>query len=129
MLFDIFLSSAVAQEAANVAADAATKAPAQSPLMSFVPFILIFFVFYFLMIRPQKKKLAEEQNFLNNLQKGDEIYTKSGLIGVVTGVTEKLVTLEVSEGVKIKVLKMQIGGLFKKLLEQAAEKKPQPAKK
>lgn len=110
--------------AAN-AQDGGAGAPAQNPLMSFLPFILIFFIFYFLMIKPQKKKLEEEQAMINSIAKGDEIYTKSGIIGTITGMTDKIVTLEVSDGVKMKVVKGQIAGLAKKLFEEpkAAAKK------
>jgi len=75
-----------------------------------VPFVLIFFVMYFLMIRPQKKKMQEEQSFLTKLSHGDEIYTKSGILGKITGITEKIVTLEIENGAKMKVLKTHIGG-------------------
>lgn len=98
----------------------AQEAAAAQPnvLMQFAPFIAIFAIFYFLMIRPQKKKMMEEQNLLNSLNKGDEIYTKSGIIGTIVGLTEKVVTLEVSQGVKMKVLRSQIAGLAQKLFEK-----------
>ncbi len=97
----------------------AAPAPAQNPLMQFLPLIVVFIIFYFLMIRPQKKKYDEEQALLEKLAKGDEIYTKSGLIGTVHGITDTVVTVEVSEGVRFKVLKNQIGGLYKTLTEAA----------
>jgi preprotein translocase subunit YajC len=87
-------------------------------LVQFAPFIVIFFIFYFLMIRPQKKRMMEEQNLLNSLNKGDEIYTKSGIIGTITGLTEKVVTLEVSQGVKMKVLRSHVAGLAQKLFDK-----------
>ena len=93
----------------------------QSALMSFLPFIIIFAIFYFLMIRPQKKKMEEEQEMLKNLAKGDEVYTKSGLVGTISGQTDKLVTLEVSDGVKVKVLRSQIGGYTSKIFENKEE--------
>lgn len=100
-MFDFILSSAHAQTAA---------APAQSPFLQFIPFVLIFVVMYFLMIRPQKKKMQEEQNFLTKLSHGDEVYTKSGILGKVTAIAEKAVTLEIENGAKMKVLKSHIGG-------------------
>lgn len=106
---DLFISSAVAQEAA--------AAPSQGGFASFIPFILIFFVMYFLMIRPQKKKLEQEQAMLKKLQKGDEIYTKSGVLGKIYGITDKIVTLEVADGVKVKLLRSQIGGLSNAIFE------------
>ncbi len=114
----MIFSNAIAQEAA---AQAASPAAQQSPLMSFVPFILIFLVFYFLLIKPQKKRLQEEQTFNQGMQKGDEIYTKSGVIGTIAGITEKVVTLEISEGVKIKLLRSQVAGSAKNIF--SSEKK------
>jgi preprotein translocase subunit YajC len=112
-MFDIFISSAHAQ--------AATAAPAQSPFVSFIPFILIFLVMYFLMIRPQKKRMEEEQNFINKLTHGDEVYTKAGILGKVTAIAEKAVTLEIEGGAKMKVLKSHIGGSAASIF--ASEKK------
>lgn len=100
-MFDFILSSAHAQTAA---------ASAPSPFLQFVPFVLIFVVMYFLMIRPQKKKMQEEQNFLLKLSHGDEIYTKSGILGKITGIADKAVTLEIENGAKMKILKSHIGG-------------------
>ena len=108
-MFDFF-SVAFAQEAT----------PPQGPggLAAFVPFLLIFGIFYFLMIRPQKKRLQEEQNMLKALGKGDEVFTKSGIFGKVSGLTEQVVILEVADGVKLKVLKAQVAGLAKKLFDK-----------
>ena len=69
------------------------------------------------MIRPQKKKFEDEQALINKLTKGDEIYTKSGFIGTISGMNDKIVDLEIADGVKVKVLKSQIGGLSKSVLE------------
>lgn len=107
-------SQAFAQTAAAPAA-----APAQNPLMQFLPLVVVFVIFYFLMIRPQKKKYDQEQALLKELAKGDEIYTKSGLIGTIHGMTDTVVTVEVSEGVRFKVLKSQVAGLYKNLTETA----------
>lgn len=106
-MFDLFISSAHAQ---------AAGAPAQSPFVSFIPFVLIFVVMYFLMIRPQKKRMQEEQNFLTKLAHGDEVFTKSGILGKVVGITEKIVTLEIENGSKMKILKSHIGGSAAQLL-------------
>ncbi len=105
---DFLIASAHAQ-------DAAAQQP--SAMMSFIPFILMFMVIYFLMIRPQKKKMQEEQKFLQSLKKGDEVFTKSGLIGKIQGLTDKVVTLEVTDGVKLKLLRSQVGGSAKNILE------------
>ena len=76
----------------------------------FIPLILIFFVFYFLLIRPQQKRAKEHKNFLDSLQRGNEVMTAGGLIGKVTGLTEQVVTLEVADNVRVKVLRAQISG-------------------
>ena len=104
-------------------AQAQAGAVQANPIMNFVPIILVFIVFYFLMIKPQKKKMAEEQKFVNDMQKGEEVFTKSGLIGKIYGLTEKVVTLEIEGGVKIKFLRSQIAGSAKALLETKEDKK------
>jgi preprotein translocase subunit YajC len=109
---DFLISNAYAQTAA---------APAQSPLMSMIPFVLVFVVMYFFMIRPQKKKLQEEQSFLSKLAHGEEVFTKSGILGKITGITEKVVTLELEGGTKMKVLKSHIGGSSKLLLAEGTK--------
>lgn len=105
---DFLISSAYAQAAPA----------AQNPLAGFMPLILIFLVFYFLMIRPQKKRLDEEQQFLKSLAKGQEVYTKAGIIGKIHGLTDSIVTLEVGDGTKMKVLRSHVSGLTSKLFEK-----------
>lgn len=97
-------------------AQAAENAPAKPPeagLMAFLPFVLMFVVFWFLLIRPQQKKLKEQQEMQNQLQKGEEVITQAGIFGTITGVTDKVVTLEVANNVRIKILKSQISGTVK----------------
>lgn len=106
----LFVSDAFAQAAAPTGS-------APSAWMQFVPFVLIFGVFYFFVIRPQQKRFKLEQEMLGKLKKGDEIYTKSGLIGTIHGMTDKVVTLEVAEGTRLKVLRSQIAGPARPLLE------------
>ena len=106
----ILLQSTIAHAEAQAVA-------AQNPLLQFLPLVVVFVIFYFLMIRPQKKKFEEEQNLINKLSKGDEIYTKSGFIGKIYGLTDKVIDLEITDGVRVKVLKSQIGGLAKSVLE------------
>lgn len=100
----------------------AQDAAAQPNAMAqFAPFVIIFIIFYFLMIRPQKKKLQEEQAMLNSLQKGDEIFTKSGIIGKIYGLTDKIITLEVEDGNKIKMLRSQAGGKTEVIFSEKKE--------
>ncbi len=90
------------------------QASGPSALEAMVPFILIFAVFYFLMIRPQSKQRKLHNKFLSELKRGDEVVTVSGVLGRVEGITDKIVVLEVSDDTKIKVLKYKIAGPFKK---------------
>jgi preprotein translocase subunit YajC len=82
-------------------------------IMAFLPFILMFAVMYFLILRPQQKKMKEQQNMLAALKHGDEILTASGILGKVTGITEKVVTVEVADNVRVKMLKNQISQVIK----------------
>jgi len=99
------------------AANGATPTPGGG-MLSFVPLILIFVVFYFLLIRPQQKKAKEHQVFLSNLKKGDDVVTSGGIHGRITGLTDTVVTVEIAEGVRIKVNRPSI-------LTSAAEAKKQ----
>ena len=81
-----------------------------NPLMAFMPLIIIFAIFYFLLIRPQQKRAKDHRNFLESLNRGDEVITTGGLIGRVTGLTDDVVTLEVADKVKGKVMRAQIAG-------------------
>jgi len=92
------------------AAGAAAPQGAAGGIASFLPLILIFGVFYFLLIRPQQKKAKEQQLFLSNLKKGDEVVTNGGLYGKITGLTETVVTLEIAEGLRVKVSRQHILG-------------------
>jgi preprotein translocase subunit YajC len=71
---------------------------------------LMFAVFYFMLIRPQAKKAKEHREMLSALTKGTEVITQGGIFGKITGLTDTTVTLEVSEKVRIKVLRSQILG-------------------
>lgn len=78
--------------------------------MSFLPLILIFGVFYFLLIRPQQKKAKEHQTFLAEMKKGDTVVTSGGLHGVITGLTDTVVTLEIADKIRVKVSRQHILG-------------------
>lgn len=96
------------------AAAAVAGAPAQPGFMSMLfPFVLMFGIVYFLMIRPQQKKMREQQSLLGGLKHGDEVVTASGLLGKITGITDKVVTLEVADNVRIKMLKSQVAQIIK----------------
>jgi len=99
-LLFLLMSSTYAQDAA---AAAAPKGGMFGGMM--IPFLLIIVVFYFFMIRPQQKQRKKHQEFIVSLKKGDEVITASGLIGVIHSISDKVVTIELDENVKIKVLK------------------------
>jgi preprotein translocase subunit YajC len=84
-----------------------------SPLASFMPIILIFAIFYFLLIRPQAKKQKEHQEMLKNLSKNDEVITSGGIHGTVVNVKERTVILRVDENVKIELEKAAVTQLKK----------------
>lgn len=75
-----------------------------------VPLGLIFLVFYFVMWRPQAKRQREHDAYLNALKSGDEVVTVGGMFGTVRSIEDSVVTLEVSKGTKIEILKSQIRG-------------------
>ena len=110
--------SAPAAVPAGQAAGAATGSPltqAQPPGLGsmLVPFLAMFAVVYFLMIRPQQKKAKEQQAMIGALQHGDEVITTSGILGKVTGITEKVVTVEIADNVRVKMLKSQVSQVLK----------------
>lgn len=80
-------------------------------MQSFGMLALMFVVFYFMLIRPQQKRAKEHQALLGGLKKGDRIVTTGGLLGRISGITDRLVTLEVAEKVRVQVLRSQIQGL------------------
>ncbi len=97
------------------AQDAAAQAPQahQSPLISLMPIFLIFIVFYFLLIRPQKKTQQEHAKMLENLQKNDEVVTSGGMHGTIVNLQDDVVTLRVDENTRIKVQKSSVSRLKK----------------
>ena len=82
-----------------------------SPVMTILPFILIFVIMYFLVIRPQQKKGKEHQEMLNKLKKNDEVMTSGGIYGKVVALADSVVTLEVAPNVRIRVHRPQISAV------------------
>ncbi|PTQ74561.1 preprotein translocase subunit YajC [Celeribacter persicus] len=100
-------------------AQAAGAAP--NPVMSFLPLILIFAIMYFLMIRPQQKKMKEHKAMIEAVRRGDEVVTAGGIMGKVTKVREDgFVEVEIAEGVKVKVQKATLSAVVSKT-EPAAD--------
>lgn len=79
-----------------------------SGIEMFLPFIFIFVIFYFLIIRPQAKKQKEHQKFVSELKRGDTVITTSGILGTIEGINDTFATLEIADGVRVKILRSQI---------------------
>ena len=86
-----------------------------------VPLLLMFAIFYFLLIRPQQKKQKKHRELLSTLKRGDTVVTVGGLHGKITGITEKVITLEIAEKIRVKVGRGYIAG--------QASQDPEPPKK
>ncbi|MBM3243425.1 MAG: preprotein translocase subunit YajC [Candidatus Omnitrophica bacterium] len=78
---------------------------AANPIMNLLPLALIFVIFYFMLIRPQKQKEKEHQKMLGNMSKNDEVVTSSGIHGTIINVKDKTVTLRIDENVKVEIEK------------------------
>ena len=102
-ILDFFITSAHAQDAA-----------APGGLMSFLPLIVIFVIFYFLLIRPQMKRAKEHKQLVSQLASGDEVVTNGGLLGRISNVGESFVTVEMADNVKIKVQRYAIASVMPK---------------
>lgn len=93
------------------------QTPAASPgsdLMAFLPMILIFVVFYFLLIRPQQKKAKEHRAMLSALQKGEEVVTAGGVVGRISKLSDQYATIEIAPGVEVSVQRSSIAQLLPK---------------
>ncbi|MBU0547687.1 MAG: preprotein translocase subunit YajC [Candidatus Omnitrophica bacterium] len=86
---------------------------AANPLIQLFPLILIFVIFYFLLIRPQKQKEKEHQKMIVGINKNDEIVTLSGIHGTVVNVKEKTLILRIDENVKIEIEKNSVAYIKK----------------
>jgi preprotein translocase subunit YajC len=95
-------------------AQAAGAAPQQSPYSFFLMMGVMLVAMYFLLIRPQQKRAKEHQNLLAKLAPGDECVTAGGILGKVTEVGDAFVTVEIADGVRIKLQKSQITQLVPK---------------
>ena len=102
---DFFISAAQAQ---------AAGASGGQSLLTFLPLVMIIVVFYLFLVRPQNKRAKEQREMLTKIAVGDEVATTGGLLGKVVEVGDSFVTIEVAEGVQIKVQKFQVGSLMPK---------------
>jgi preprotein translocase subunit YajC len=101
--------AAPAVPATSVAAQTTPTTPARPSMFeTLMPFILMFGVMYLLILRPQQKKMKEQQEMLSKLASGDEVVTTSGILGRVKEVSEKVITLEVANNVQMRFLRSQV---------------------
>lgn len=89
----------------------------QSPLISLMPIIFIFIIFYFLLIRPQKKAQGEHKKMIASLKKNEEVVTTGGIHGTIVNIKEATVTLKVDDNVKIDIEKSCIARIKHKTSE------------
>lgn len=80
-------------------------------LISFAPLIVIFAIFYFLLIRPQQRKQANQRKMLDQLNKGQKVITQGGIYGTVVRVKDDVVTVQIAEQVRIELSKSSISSL------------------
>ena len=106
----MWISQAFAQTATE------TSAPAQntsSMLMSVLPLVLIFVIFYFLLIRPQQKKMRAHRAMVSGLRRGDKILTSGGIIGVVHKVlNDGEIQVEIAEGVRVRIARGSVNEIL-----------------
>jgi preprotein translocase subunit YajC len=122
----MFISTAIAQDGAGGGGDL---------LVSLLPLILIFVVFYLLLIRPQQKRMKEHREMLAAVRRGDRVVTGGGIIGQVVKAGDDELTVEIGEGVRVKVLRSTISSVLSKPEPargggrgtRAEKKEPEPA--
>ena len=95
-------------------AQAATGAAQENTLLTFLPMVAIFVVFYFLLIRPQQKKQKEARAMLESLEKGNEVVTAGGILGRIVKLDEQYATVEVAPNVQMTVQRGSISQLLPK---------------
>ncbi|KAA2312703.1 preprotein translocase subunit YajC [Pseudooceanicola sediminis] len=93
-------------------------------IAQFLPLVLIFAIMYFLLIRPQQKKLKDHKKMVEGVRRGDQVITQGGIIGKVSKVREDgEIEVEIAEGVKVRVLRSTLANVISKTEPAAAESK------
>jgi len=107
--------NAAAPAAGSTATSTVPASQQQAPSMMgmALPFIVMLGIMYFLMIRPQQKRMKQHQSLLSELKNGDEVVTNAGIIGTIAGMSDKVITLEIAKNVQMKVLKSQVNQVVK----------------
>ncbi len=111
MISKAALSLSLALLPANVAMAAAAPADNGGGLVQLMPLILIMVIFWVLLIRPQQKRMKEHAEIIKNLKKGDKIITGGGLLGRITQIKDGIATVEVADGVQVRIKQDTIAGL------------------
>ena len=111
----MLISPAYAQDMAGIAATAG----------QFLPIILIFIVFYFLLIRPQQKRAKQHKQLVESLKRGDAVITSSGIYGRIVSVDGNVLTIEIAKGTEIKILKGYVGGIANEQTATTLNQNPQ----
>ena len=83
-------------------------------LGAFLPLIIIFAIFYFLLIRPQQRKAKQHKQVLADLRKGDKVVSSGGLHGLITGMSDDVLTVEISPKVRVKISRGSIAGVVRR---------------
>ncbi|MCC6890727.1 MAG: preprotein translocase subunit YajC [Hyphomicrobiales bacterium] len=100
----MFVTSAFAQGSSPFASD--------SLLVTMLPFVLIFVIMYFLILRPQQKRVKEHQELVKNLRRGDTVVTSGGVLGKVTKVIDdEQIEVEIADGVRIRQMRQMVSGV------------------
>lgn len=97
-------------------------------ITAFIPLIIMFAIFYFLLIRPQQKRNKEHKELINNLRKGDRIISSGGLHGRVTGVSDTTLTVEIADKVRVKMARANVAGIVQGSGQTAAPVKKDAGK-
>lgn len=111
------LLSALSYAPSALAQDGTPPPPANGFLMQLPIMLALFALMYFVLIRPQRQQQKKHQEFVSSIKRGDEVVLSNGLIGVIEGLTDKVATIEVSDGVEVKVLRSQVQSLAKSVLQ------------
>ena len=109
----MFVTPAYAQAAAG-------NAGAGAAFAQFIPLILIFAIMYFLMIRPQQKRVKQHREMVAALKKGDQVVTQGGIIGKVSSVRDEELEVEIATGVKVRVVRGTVSQVLNKTEPLAA---------
>lgn len=104
MILDFFIGTAQAADGPGT----------EQSIMSILMLVVLFVVFYFLLIRPQQKRVKEHKSLVENLKKGDEVTTFGGVLGRISNIGDAFVELEIANNVSVKVQKQSIATVMPK---------------